>query len=171
MNKTRRLVLLALLVAIAATLHIVEGWLPVPMPVPGVKLGLANIVSLLALIMFGWREALYVAVSRVLLGSLFGGTLLGPAFAMSMGGALLSVISMTYIYKKHRRLFSLVGVSVVGAVAHNVAQVALASIIVYSPGLLWYTPYVLLFAIPTGLFIGLAVNYFFAKIPAKYGLN
>lgn len=171
MNKTRRLVLLALLVAVAATLHVVEGWLPVPMPVPGVKLGLANIVSLLTLIMFGWREALYIAVSRVLLGSLFGGTLFGPAFAMSMGGALVSVISMAYTYKKHWRLFSLVGVSVVGAVAHNVAQVALASMIVYSSGLLWYVPYVLLFAVPTGLFTGLAVNYFFAKIPASYWGN
>ncbi|MDF2571942.1 MAG: Heptaprenyl diphosphate synthase component [Sporomusa sp.] len=169
MNRTRRLVLLALLVAMSATLHVVESWLPVPMPVPGAKLGLANIISLLALIIFGWQEALYVAVARVLIGSLFGGALFGPAFIMSMGGALISVLVMTYTYNNYGRLFSLVGVSVSGAVAHNIGQVVLAAILVYSLGLLWYIPYLLLFAVPTGLFTGLAVNYFFAKAPAKYG--
>lgn len=171
MNKTRRLVLLALLVAMAATLHVVESWLPVPMPVPGVKLGLANIISLIALIIFGWREAFYIAIARVLLGSLFGGTLFGPAFIMSMGGSLISILIMTYIHKKYGQVFSLVGVSVFGAVAHNTAQVSLAALLVYSLGLLWYIPYLLLFAVPTGFFTGLAVNYFFAKAPAKYGFT
>ncbi|HWR44642.1 Gx transporter family protein [Sporomusa sp.] len=171
MSKTKRLVLLALLVAMAATLHVVEGWLPVPMPVPGAKLGLANIISLIALVIFGWHEAIYVAVTRVLIGSLFGGALFGPSFIMSMGGALISIIVMTRIQKNYGRVFSLVGVSVFGAVAHNVAQVTLAAIIVYSPGLLWYVPYLLLFAVPTGLFTGLAVNYVFAKAPATYGFK
>ena len=87
---TRRMVLLSLFVAIASILHIVESWLPLPFPIPGVKLGLANVVSILAIAFFGWREAMLVAVLRVMIGSLFGGSVFGPAFAMSMGGALFS---------------------------------------------------------------------------------
>ncbi len=168
MSRTKRLVLLALLVAMAATLHVLEGWLPVPMPVPGAKLGLANTISLLALVIFGWQEAVYIAIIRVLLGSLLGGVLFGPAFIMSMGGALISIIIMMHIHNNYSGVFSLVGVSVAGAVAHNLAQVTIAAIIVYSPGLLWYAPYLLLFAVPTGLFTGLAVNYLFAKAPTSY---
>ncbi|QDR80117.1 Gx transporter family protein [Sporomusa termitida] len=171
MSKTKRLVLLALLVAMAATLHVIEGWLPVPMPVPGAKLGLANTISLVALVIFGWQDAVYIAITRVLLGSLFGGGLFGPAFIMSMGGALISIIIMTHVHNKRAGIFSLVGVSVAGAVAHNLAQVTMAAVIVYSPGLLWYAPYLVLFAVPTGLFTGLAVNYLFAKAPASYWFN
>lgn len=171
MRRTKRLVLLALLVAMAAALHVIEGWLPVPMPVPGAKLGLANTVSLLALVIFGWQEAVYIAITRVLIGSLFGGVLFGPAFIMSMGGALISIIMMAYTHNKYAGFFSLAGVSVAGAVAHNLAQVTIAAMIVSSPGLLWYAPYVLLFAVPTGLFTGLAVNYLFAKAPAGYLFN
>ena len=166
---TRRMVLLGLLVAMASTLHIVEGWLPLPIPVPGVKLGLANIISLFAIIMFGWKDAVYIAVARVFVGSLFGGSLFGPAFVMSIGGALSSIFVMAYIRRHYSQAFSLVGVSVAGAATHNIVQIVLASFLVYSAELLWYLPYLLLFAVPTGLFTGLAANYFIAKSPLKYG--
>ncbi len=165
MTRTKRIVFLALLVAIAAVLHVVESSLPVPVPVPGVKLGLANIISLLTIIMFGWREAVYVAIARVLLGSLFSGSLFGPAFVMSMGGALASIFIMVYISNNCQKVFSLVGVSIFGAAIHNLAQVVLAAALVNSLGLLWYLPYLLLFAVPTGLCTGLAANYFLAKAP------
>ncbi|CQR72515.1 Riboflavin transporter RibU [Sporomusa ovata DSM 2662] len=171
MSKTKRLVLLALLVAMAAALHVLESQFPIPVPVPGVKLGLANIISLLAILMLGWQAAVYVAVARVLLGSLFGGSLLGPAFVMSMGGALASIFIMAYISKNYQQVFSLAGVSLVGAAVHNITQVILAAFLVHSAGLLWYLPYLLLFAVPTGLFTGLTANYCFAKAPAKYGLK
>ncbi|WP_371371536.1 Gx transporter family protein [Sporomusa aerivorans] len=171
MMKTKRMVLLALLVAMAATLHIVESWLPLPVPVPGAKLGLANIISLLAILMFGCKEAVYIAVARVLVGSLFGGSLLGPAFIMSMGGAISSIFVMGYFRQNYSQAFSLVGVSVAGAVTHNTAQILLAAALVDSAGLLWYLPYLLLFAIPTGLFTGLAANYLVAKSPAMFGFK
>ncbi|SDE73458.1 Gx transporter family protein [Sporomusa acidovorans] len=171
MGKTKRLVVLALLVAMAATLHVVESQLPLPVPIPGAKLGLANAISLLAIVMLGWRDAVYVAVARILLGSLFGGSLLGPAFIMSMGGAFASIFSMVYICNHYLGLFSLAGVSLFGAAIHNITQVVLAAILVHSAGLLWYAPYLLIFAIPTGLFTGLAANYCLAKVPEKYGLK
>lgn len=171
MDKTKRMVLLALLVAMAAALHVVENQLPIPVPVPGVKLGLANIISLLAILMLGWQDAVYVAVARVLLGSLFGGSFLGPAFVMSMGGALSSLFIMVYICNNYHGVFSLAGVSLFGAAVHNTVQVILAAFLVHSLGLLWYLPYLLIFAVPTGLFTGLAANYCLAKVPAKYGFK
>ncbi|MDR3589328.1 MAG: Gx transporter family protein [Negativicutes bacterium] len=162
---TRRVVILGLFVAIAGVLHAVEGWLPLPVPVPGAKLGLANIVSLLAISMYGWRDALVVAVLRVVLGSLLGGTFLGPAFAMSMSGALISAVGMAFAYRYLRPMFSLVGISIIGAVLHNLAQIAVAATLVASPGLFWYLPYLLLFALPTGVATGLTTIFFLSKLP------
>lgn len=171
MVKTKRLVVLALLVAMASALHVLENQLPIPVPVPGVKLGLANIISLLAILMLGWRDAVYVAIARVFLGSLFGGSLLGPAFVMSMGGALASIFIMVHICNNYQGVFSLAGVSLIGAAVHNITQVSLAAVLVHSVGLLWYVPYLLIFAIPTGLFTGLAADYCFAKALTKYGVK
>ncbi|MBP2638315.1 MAG: Heptaprenyl diphosphate synthase component [Firmicutes bacterium] len=171
MDKTKRLVLLGLLVAMAAALHVVESQLPMPVPVPGVKLGLANIISLMAIVMLGWQDAVYIAVARVGIGSLFGGSLLGPAFFMSMGGALASIGIMAYIWNNYRGTFSLAGVSLFGAAVHNITQVILAAVLVHSLGLLWYLPYLLIFAVPTGLFTGFAANYCFAKVPGAFGFK
>jgi heptaprenyl diphosphate synthase len=165
MNKTRRLVLLALFVAIASVLHVVESWIPFPLPVPGIKLGLANIVSLVIIATLGWRDAIYVVVVRVFLASLFGGVFLGPAFAMSLSGAVGSTVAMAYVYQHWRSAFSLIGISILGAVVHNVAQIVVAALVVSSGTLLWYLPYLLLFALPTGWATGMIVVYFLKKAP------
>jgi len=161
----RRMVILSLFVAIAAILHIVESWFPLPLPIPGVKLGLANVVSILAIAFYGWREAILVALLRVMIGSLFGGTVLGPSFAMSMGGALISTAVMAYIYQYHRSIFSIVGISIIGAVFHNSAQIMIAALLVVSAGLLWYLPYLILFAVLTGAGTGFTAAYILLKIP------
>ena len=162
---TRRVVILGLFVAIAGVLHAVESWLPLPIPIPGAKLGLANIVSLLVISIYGWRDALLVAILRVLLGSLLSGALLGPAFAMSMCGALISATGMAYAFYHWRPMFSLVGISIIGAALHNLSQITVAAFLVASPGLFWYLPYLLLFALPTGLATGLTTSFFLAKLP------
>jgi heptaprenyl diphosphate synthase len=165
MNNTRRMVLLALFIAIASVLHVVESWLPLPLPVPGIKLGLANIVSLITIAIFGWRDAIYVVVIRVFLASLFGGVFLGPAFAMSMSGAIVSTLIMAYAYVSWHSTFSFVGISILGAVIHNIAQIMMAALVVSSLTLLWYLPYLILFAVPTGWATGMIVVYFLAKAP------
>lgn len=161
----RRMVILSLFVAIAAILHIVESWFPLPVPIPGVKLGLANVVSILAIALYGWREALLVALLRVMIGSLFGGSILGPAFAMSMGGALISTAVMAIIYQYYRSVFSVVGISIIGAVFHNCMQIMIAALLVVSTGLLWYLPYLILFAILTGAGTGFTAAYILIKMP------
>jgi heptaprenyl diphosphate synthase len=163
---TKRLTILSLFVAIAGVLHAVEGWLPLPAPVPGVKLGLANIISLVVIVRYGWRDALAVAAVRVVLGTLLGGVFLGPAFALGLSGALASTLAMAYACRRWRPALSLVGISVLGAAVHNLAQIAAAAVLVSSAALLWYLPYLVLFALPTGLATGFTAAYFLAKLPA-----
>lgn len=169
MHNTRRMVLLALLIAMASVLHVVESWLPLPLPVPGIKLGLANIVSLIVIVMFGWRDAIYVAIVRVFLVSLFGGIFFGPAFAMSVSGAIGSTLVMAYVYRHWHPGFSLIGISIIGATIHNVVQIAVAALLVSSVTLLWYLPYLILVALPTGFVTGMTTIYFIAKVPRYIG--
>ncbi|MDD2482501.1 MAG: Gx transporter family protein, partial [Lutispora sp.] len=75
MTKTRKMVLLSILISQALVLHVIERAIPVPIPVPGVKLGLANIISLITIMLFGYKEAVLVVILRTLLGSFFGGGL------------------------------------------------------------------------------------------------
>lgn len=167
MTRTRYTVVLSLLVAMAGTLHVIEGWAPVPLPVPGAKLGLANVVSLFTIVTFDLKSSLYVTVARVMLGSLFGGALLGPAFIMSMGAGVCSVLTMNYVFRHLTPPFSLYGVSIIGSTVHNVVQVVLAAVLVSSAGLLWYIPYLIFFAVPAGIFTGALVNYAIVRIPKR----
>lgn len=166
MHNTRRTVLLALFIALASVLHVVESWLPLPLPVPGIKLGLANIISMIVIVMFGWRDAIYVAILRVFLAALFGGIFLGPAFVMSLSGAIGSIALMAYVYHQWHPVFSVIGISIMGAVIHNVVQITVAALLVSSITLLWYLPYLILFALPTGLATGMTTVYFLAKVPS-----
>ncbi|MDR1702969.1 MAG: Gx transporter family protein [Sporomusaceae bacterium] len=165
MANTRYLVVLSFLVAMAGALHAVEALLPLPLPVPGAKLGLANIVSLFLLVTFDLKSALYVTVARVILGSLLAGSFLGTAFLMSLGGGIFSVLAMHWFLTKRTPLFSVYGISVIGAAVHNTVQVVLAACLVASQGLLWYVPYLIFFAVPTGIFTGALVIYLTARLP------
>lgn len=152
------MILLALLTVMAGVLHFVEASLPLPLPIPGCKLGLANIMSLYVLMRFGLQDALVVVVLRVLLGSLLSGTLLSSGFFMSFSGALAACLLM-YIAKRYFTVFSVVGISVLGALAHNIAQLAVAALIIDSSAIWYYLPYLIIFAVLTGIFIGLTVRY------------
>lgn len=156
--KTKRMILLALLTVMAGILHFVEASMPLPIPVPGCKLGLANIISLYVLMRFGLKDALCVVVLRVLLGSLLSGTLFSSGFYMSCCGALAACLLM-YLAKRYGTVFSIVGISVIGAVAHNIAQLAVASLLINSSAIWYYLPYLILFAVFTGIATGLIARY------------
>ncbi len=164
----RSTILLGLLIGIAAVLHIIENWLPLPLPVPGAKLGLANVISLIALIYFGWRHALYVVIGRVLLGSVAGGVFLGPTFVMSLSGAVGSLLVMGLAWKHWRPSLSIVGISVLGAFVHNSLQLVIASKLVSNYGVLWYLPWLTLFALPTGIATGLCAAAFLNRSGAFF---
>lgn len=137
MAKTFRLVYLSLLVALSLTLFMFEGLLPVPFLAPGAKLGLANIVTVVALCtMPRWQDALLVLVSRIVLATLLGG---GPAImAYSLAGGILSFTGMVLL--RRTGCFTVIGFSAAGGFLHNVGQLMIASAAIGGWGLFTYLP-------------------------------
>ncbi len=157
-SEVKTLTRIAILVALATVLHIVEALIPVPYVVPGAKLGLANIVALYAVMTMGPGESLTISFLRTLLGSLFSGTFLNVAYYLSVSGALLSTGAMYVIKTIFDKKLSAVGISTIGSVTHNIGQLLVASLILRQIGVMFYLPYLLAFAIPTGIFTGLAAG-------------
>ena len=147
---------LALLAAVAATLQIAEGL--IPRPVPWLRLGLGNGVTLLALVRLGFGSAAIVTGVRVLLGGLVLGTLGGPAFALSAAGGGLALVVMALALRTAVPPLSLLGVSVLGSAAHVAAQLAvLATLLAAGRGVLLLAPVLVGTAVPLGLLTGLVV--------------
>ncbi len=169
MIDVRKTAVLSLLISMALVLHVVEGMLPVPYVAPGVKLGLANIVSLVAIVMFGLREALLVVFLRTFLGSLLGGV--PSSFFFSSVGGILSTVVMYLVFSRTGDRFSLVGISIIGAAMHNVGQLLVASFIVENFGLYYYLPVLMISAVITGYFIGTAAKYVIVFLNNKTLLN
>ncbi len=157
-SDTRKMVYLGLMVGMAMGLHIFESMFPIPAPFPGAKLGLANIVTLFVVVNFGPKEAVVVTVLRTVLGSLMTGTFFNIPFFLSFSGGVTSSLMMGVTYKVLRDSFSLVGISILGALTHNVVQVAVAAYLVSTAGIFVYLPYLLLFALPTGFFVGIVTR-------------
>ncbi|MEW5920071.1 MAG: Gx transporter family protein [Bacillota bacterium] len=159
-NKTFHMVYLALLVAFAVALHTVEAALPLPVPVPGARLGLANIITLITLVLYCWRSALTVAVLRSVVGSLITGAFLGFGFYLSLAGAVASSLAMALVFPFYLRgKITLVSVSLAGAVVFNIVQLALAATLVQNIILFrGYLPFLLILSVPTGIFTGLLAH-------------
>lgn len=154
--KTRRMVLLGLLTAIALTIFMLEAQLPAPIPVPGVKLGLANIVTVFTVFLLGSREGVLVLAARVFLGSVFAGNF-GTILYSAAGGAL--AIFVTIGLKKILKENQLWVAGCAGAVAHSVGQMAVALWVSGTWGLLYYLPILIAVSIVTGLFTGLCAQF------------
>lgn len=148
---------LGVLLALATSLHIFEAQLP-GLPIPGAKMGLANLVSLFALYAWGFREALLIAVMRQLVGSLVTGTLFAPAFAFGLAGGVLSVIMMGVLIRVAGRVLGPVAVSLAGATAHNIGQLMVAWAMLGQPQVFYYLPYLLWFAVPSGALVGVTAT-------------
>ena len=147
---------LALLAAVAATLSVAEGL--IPRPVPWLRLGLGNGVTLLALVRLGFGSAAIVTGMRVLLSGLVLGTLGGPGFALSAAGGGLALVVMALALRTLLPPLSLLGVSALGSVAHVAAQLAvLASLLDAGRGVLLLVPVLIGTAVPLGLLTGLVV--------------
>lgn len=151
-KKILRYVTLSLLLAIAIVLNYLESFIP-PVGIPGVKLGLANIVILICLYKYKTYEALIVDLLRVVLANLLKGTFLSIAFYMSLSGAMLSFLIM-FLFRYIKRLKPLV-ISVIGAVFHAVGQIVVALIIMQTSGILLYLPFIMLASIITGVLNGI----------------
>ena len=154
MGKTKRLTLCAVLVALAMALSYTERFIPLQMvvPLPGVKLGLANIVTLMALYLMGPKAAFAILIPRCVFGAVFGSGITGLAFSLT--GGLLAMAVMCIARKIP--VFSIYGVSILGAAAHNVGQILAAMVLMNSYFIGAYLPYLLVVALFTGFATGAA---------------
>lgn len=144
-------------------LALVLGWLEsLVMPkIPGVKLGLANVVTLLVLYRFGWKEASCISLLRVGLSSVLFGNL--SVFLYSLAGAFLSLLTMSLLKKTDK--FSLISVSVAGGIMHNAGQLITAVFLIENPVILYYFPILAIAGVVSGVFIGLLGAFLYRHLP------
>lgn len=145
----------AILSAYALALHGFEAMLP--SPIPWLRVGLANIITLTALLLFDFRTAMMITLIRVILGSLFTGTFLGPSFILSLGGGVCGTCSMGIMLLMSRKFFGPVGLSLIGALFHNAAQLFLAYwlFIQRIEAVLFISPLIILIGTITGFMNGI----------------
>lgn len=153
--KTKKLVLLALFTAIALTIFMVEAQIPALVPIPGVKLGLANIVTVFVVFAIGAKEGAAVLACRIFLGAVFAGNF-STIFYSAAGGALsiLVTIGLKRILT-HRQLWV---AGALAAIAHSAGQMIAAILISGTPGLIVYLPVMMAISIVTGTFTGLCAQ-------------
>ncbi len=151
------MVLLANFLAIAIVLNIIESAIPV-IPVPGAKLGFANVVTLIVLYVYSFKDSSIITLSRVFLVALLTGKLLGPVFYMSFAGSVLAMLAMG-LFKKSN-FFGILGVSVLGSVFHCIGQVIGGYFVIGSTAIILYLPIMLFLSIPAGVVTGLIAQRF-----------
>lgn len=160
-TEDRKIHQIALLIALACILQISESM--IPHPIPGLRLGLANIITLTTLVLLGFRHALEVAVIRTVLSSLIVGTFMSPGFILSFAAAVASTLVMGFFYwlsgLHDRCRFSIIGISIVGAFCHNMVQLSLAYLLlVKHGGIFVFFPWLSIGALGTGWLVGMVTG-------------
>ena len=153
--KTKKLTQMALLSAVALIIFVVEAQIPALVPIPGIKLGLANIITVFAVYMLGsWEAALILSV-RIFLGAVFAGNFSTILYSVAGGGlAILCTILLKKILRKNQLWVA----GIIGAIAHSIGQMIMAILLTSTPGLVIYLPVMILCSIITGLFTGLCAQ-------------
>ncbi len=153
--KLKRLVSISVLTAIALTIFVIENQIPPLTAIPGIKLGLSNIITLFALVIMGPKDAFIILILRVTMGSIFSGQIMTLLYSMSGGILCLTAETILLKYLPFKNLWA---VSVIGAVIHNTIQIAVAALITMTVGIFFYLPYLIIAGIITGAFTGLCVQ-------------
>ena len=155
---------MGLLTALALIIFIIEAQIPPLVPVPGVKLGLANIVTVYAMFELGPRDTLMILLCRIFLGSIFSGQMM--TFFFSLSGGLLCYLVMLLLRKivTERQIWIC---SIFGAIAHNIGQILAAIVFTSTPGLMIYLPVLIISAILTGAFTGLCAQFLLQRLTKK----
>jgi len=150
---TRQMTTLGLFSAVGISLFVLESFIPTPLPF--LKIGLANISSLLALMLFGAREMFLVLAIRVVVGSVLTGSLFGPGFLLAISGGICSALAMGGVRKIAPGLFSVIGISLVGSMTHVTVQFLFVLLFyVQNPAVLFLLPLLLASALAGGLVVG-----------------
>ncbi len=168
-SSTRRLVLISMLSACGLVIFVFESFLPL---LPWFRPGLGNVATLLALMIFGFRDAFTVTMLRIVLGALIMGRLFTPIFIFALSGGLASLIIMTLVMRYTKGVFGPVGISVLGAVAHNMVQLLVAYLLfVKSIEIFILIPVFMGAGVITGAFVGLVAAMIFEKTGKRFGFN
>lgn len=154
--KIKRMTILAMYTTIALTIFIVESLLPTLTPIPGIKLGLANIITLWLLIYASPKDAFLVLLMRILIASIMAGQMM--SFAYSLCGGLFCFAAMAALYRLLGRKY-IVFISVIGAMFHNLGQIVIAILVLQSLSILSYLPVLTISGIVTGTFTGLCTHF------------
>lgn len=147
---TRRLTLLTMLLAMSILLALIEPALPIP--VPGVKLGLANIMGMITLFLFGIKEMMTVNIMRVIMAALLRGIIFGTGFWLSVSGMLLSSLITILLYKQNK--FTKIGISMASSAFHGVGQILALIVINNTVMMVYWLPMLWFSAVPTGYITG-----------------
>ena len=149
-----RVAYVGVMIALAMILSYLESFVPLPIGIPGVKLGIANLVVLVTLGFLSYKEVAAIDLLRIVLsGILFGS---GVSLAYSLSGGILSLILMLLLDKSRR--FSLAGISIAGGVSHNIGQIIVAVVLTGTPEIIWYLPVLLISGTISGFFTGYAAQ-------------
>lgn len=154
MKNTKRITVTAVSIAVAMVLSFVESRLPTFVPIPGIKLGLANIAVIFTVYKLGYPSAIIVSAVKVALSSMLFGSPI--SFIYSLAGALFSFAAML-IMKESLKMHT-VGVSIAGGVMHNFGQICAASLMLGTNVVLYYLPYLIISGVLAGIAVGLAAN-------------
>lgn len=159
---TKRLTRMAILTAVALGIFIVELQIPTLAPIPGIKLGLANIITVYAMFTLGPKDTACILGARILLGSMFSGQMMSLMY--SLAGGVLCYLVMLLL----RRMFTQKQIwicSVLGAAAHNIGQITVAILLTRTPALIYYLPILMISGIIAGTFTGLCAQLVVHRLP------
>ena len=158
--KAKKIALYGMFLALALVFSYIEQLIPISLGIPGVKLGLANIITMMVLYYAGFGSAIMISAIRILLS----GLLFGSGFAMvySAAGAIFSILVMTLLKKTGK--FGSVGVSVSGGVFHNIGQIIVAAIVLETKALFYYLPVLILSGLGSGIIIGILSGFMIRRM-------
>ncbi len=161
-----RLIHLAFFTAFAIAIYVVESF--VPKPFPFMKLGLANVVVLLLLVSGNFRYAFLVVIGKTIAGGFLSGLLLSPTTLLSLSGSVASLCVMT-LFMRSKINFSIIGLSILGAVSHNLIQIVVVRFILIKENTIFYlTPLLIIMGIVTGIVIGYIAKLFLDRLNGNY---
>ena len=155
-SPTKRLAFLSVFAALSLGIYALESFIPNPIPIPGIKLGLANIITLVVFKKYGFRDAALVLIVRILLSALLFGSLYSMLYSLT-GGALC--LAMEYVIDRFLKGKAIYVTGIFGAIFHNAGQVLVAFLITSLPQVWIYIPYLLVAAIITGFITGMAAHF------------
>ena len=161
-RRTRLVAISAMFAALALIFSYIEVLVPIPLPIPGIKLGLANLVILIAIYRMGFRYSFTINMVRIVAAGLLFSGVFGMIY--SLAGGILSIIVMYLLYRTNK--FSMVGVSMAGGVCHNLGQLMTAVVLLENTGILSYFPVLLFSGLITGILIGILAYVIEKRLPA-----